>query len=255
VTRRSRRPGWLILLLVLWMAPSPAAARKRALQLTLLPAISFIPHHPYHSYLSPYGDNQMLQRSYAAPLQDRFDPLGAAAALQVAYELFSRELGSGFLWLQGGVAANALIVQADDAASSVQHALIAWNVLVGGTFRLNVDHLIFADHSSRLGALFEAGLGLAGASVTPETQLPVAPGKAQAEIALVSGNYSLGLHFGVGLDYWVTRRLIIGIAGTWDVPVGNLPEIHLLRAPDGSVLGILDHFGYLGIGPRLTLRL
>jgi hypothetical protein len=237
---------------LLLIGTAPAAARKHAVQVTLVPAISWIPAYYTYTLSSPTTSRAVLEAATTA-LGESFNPLGAGASLQLAYELATRDRWSALLWLQGGLVGNAIVVQ--PYQKPLQHALIAWNVLAGGTFRVNIDNLIFHERASRVGALFEAGIGLSGATVNSETQLPLHPRQYQAEIAPAGGTYNLGLHLGLGLDYWITRRLIIGLVATWDVPVPSAPFVKLLRVPDGSILYLSAGFGYLSVGPTLTLRL
>jgi hypothetical protein len=77
----------------------------------------------------------------------------------------------------------------------------------------------------------------------------------QIDVATLEGQFGLGLHFGVGLDYWVTQRFIMGVTVDYDVPIIGVPTIRLLQVSDGSFFGVRERFGYFSIGPRLTLRL
>ena len=253
-------------LLSLWLLTStaPALGNEHGFQISILPAVTLSPDYVLYAPLSPSGDaNSFAQDSQTQNLvTDRFRRLGASAALQLSYEALVRDAFSGFLWLQGGLVGKSVIAPTDLAAtapdspqSSVQQTLLSYSVLFGATFRLNIDRLAFADRSSRLGALFELGIGLAGAHLAAPTQALAGPGNSQVDLALVDGKLSLGLHLGVGLDYWVTRRFIIGVTLAWDVPAISNPTMSLLRAADGSVLGLREELGYLSIGPRLALRL
>ncbi len=253
MTCRSR---WLAPLVLLLSLPvMQASARKHRFQLTVEPTISAIPTVLDKNSGSPFPTEITPQTPFTANNDTQINRVGAGASLQAAYELVAHDSWSSSLWLQGGVTANAVGGQAQLAQATLQHALLGWNVLLGTTFRLNIDHLIFRDRTSRLGALLEAGLGLAGATVNAQTLLPLLPGQGQVDIALISGAYSLGTHLGIGLDYWISRRLVIGIIVASDIAVTDQPAVRILRAPNGEAYGKMNPYGTINIGPRLSLRL
>lgn len=246
---------WALPVLLLGVAPQNAAARKHGWQISLLPSVTWSPYYIFYTSPAPAGETQSLG-DYQKPVTDNFHRLGANAAVQLAYEVLARDAFSYFLWLQGGVVVRSAVAPGNLDPPSYQQTLLSYSVLVGGTFRLNIDRLAFQDRWSRLGALFEAGVGLAGAHMEPQNSGQAGPLQSQVDIALVDGRLSLGLHFGAGLDYWVSRRFIIGVNVAWDVPAISNPTIRLLRTlPAHSEVGLREQFGYLSIGPRLALRL
>lgn len=252
MTRRKWR--WALPVLLLGAVPQPAAARKHGLQISLLPSVTWSPYYVFYTSPGPAGETQPLG-DYQQQVTANFHRLGANAAVQLAYEVLARDAFSYFLWLQGGVVVRSVVAPGESNPPSYQQTLLSYSALVGGTFRLNIDRLAFEDRWSRLGALFEVGVGLAGAHMEPQIVNKAGPSQSDVDIALVDGRLSLALHFGAGLDYWVSRRFIIGVAVAWDVPTISNPTIRLLRTPAGSEVGLREQFGYLSIGPRLALRL